>query len=409
MNHHRLQIGQGPIAVRALELTEPLQVGNLETYGQVRLALMWQGMPVGWLDLAHGGEATIPPTVLQRAVDNLPWTQPEPTIALDPGVSVSIVIATCDRPEALKRCLESLMGQRSDRWVEILVIDNRPTQGPTEQIATAFPKVRYIAEARPGGSFARNAGFAASRGEIVITLDDDVVVPPNWLEQMVAPFAQSDIDVVTGNLLPLALETPSQQIFEIYDGSLGRGFTSFEADYQWFSQRLLAVPTWELGATAMAAFRARTILDDPRVGWLDEQLGPGVPSGAGEDLYFFYRILQARRRLVYEPRAWGWHEHRRTMPELRQQLFNYSKGNIGYHLTVLLRHRDLRVLPTVLVFLPIYYAKRLLRWVWGDRAYPLSLIWVEIRGILAGPWGLWQSYWLIRKIGRSRRSRDRAT
>ncbi|NJM48285.1 MAG: hypothetical protein HC860_20670 [Alkalinema sp. RU_4_3] len=66
----------------------------------------------------------------------------------------------------------------------------------------------------------------------------------------------------------------------------------------------------------------------------------------------------------------------------------------------MLRDRDLRVLPTVLVFLPIYYAKRLLRWVWGDRDYPLNLTLVEIRGILAGPWGLWRSYWLIRKIGR---------
>jgi O-antigen biosynthesis protein len=75
---------------------------------------------------------------------------------------------------------------------------------------------------------------------------------------------------------------------------------------------------------------------------------------------------------------------------------------------VLIRDRDLRVLPTVLVFLPIYYAKRLLRWVLGDRAYPLSLTWVEIQGILAGPWGLWQSHRLIRKIGRLPRSRQRA-
>jgi O-antigen biosynthesis protein len=407
MKHH-LQIGQGPIAIRPLELAEPIVKMNLDNYRQVRIALMWQAMPVGWIDLPHDGSASLCADVLQTALAQALWTKPEMPIPLATAVSVSIVIATCDRPEALRRCLASLMAQQSDRPMEILVIDNRPTQGHTEQIATAFPKVRYIPEARPGGSFARNAGFAASQGEIVITLDDDVVVPPNWLENLVAPFARPEIDVVTGNLLPLALETSSQQIFEIYDGSLGRGFTSFEADYQWFSQRFLAVPTWELGATAIAAFRASTILADPRVGWMDERLGPGVPSGAGEDLYFFYRILKAGYRLVYEPRAWGWHEHRRTLPELRKQLFNYSKGNIGYHLTVLIRDRDLRVLPTVLVFLPIYYAKRLLRWVLGDRDYPLSLTWVEIQGILAGPRGLWQSYWLIRKIGRLPRSRHGA-
>jgi O-antigen biosynthesis protein len=408
MKYH-LQMGQGPIAIRSLELTKPLTAIALEGYRQVRIALMWKNMPVGWLDLAHDGAPQLAADVLQMALDHGIWPQPEQPIPLPVEVSVSIVIATCNRPEALKRCLESLMGQRSDRSIEILVIDNRPSQGSTEAIARAFPKVRYIAEARPGGSFARNAGFAASRGEIVITLDDDVMVPPNWLENLVAPFARPDIDVVTGNLLPLALETASQQIFEIYDGSLGRGFTAFEVDRQWFDHRFLAVPTWELGATAIAAFRSSAILADPRVGWMDEMLGPGVPSGAGEDLYFFYRILKAGHRLAYEPRAWGWHEHRLTLPELRKQLFNYSKGNIGYHLTVLLRDRDLRVLPTVLVFLPIYYAKRLLRWVLGDRDYPLSLTWVEITGILAGPWGLWQSYWLIRKIGRFPRSSGRAT
>ncbi len=396
------QTSYAPIKVLALELSVPLApIDQLQNYHQVRAFLLWQDLPVGYVDIPHDGSEILEVAALQTAIDRHPWSLDPAAKPLDPSIPVSIVLATCDRPESLKRCLTALMEQKSDRPLEILVIDNRPTQGNTQAIALGFPKVRYIAEPRPGGSFARNAGFAASTGEIVITLDDDVVVPPHWLETLVAPFGRPEIAVVTGNLLPLSLETPSQQIFEAYDGSLGRGFARFETDRQWFTRQRLAVPTWELGATAICALRAE-VLADPRVGWMDEVLGPGMPSGAGEDLYFFYRILKAGHRFVYEPGGWGWHEHRRTMGELKRQIFNYSKGNIGYHLTVLLREKDWRVLPTVLVFLPIYYGKRLLKWGLGDRHYPLSLILLEISGNLCGPWALWQSHRLIRKIGRLR-------
>ena len=45
-----------------------------------------------------------------------------------------------------------------------------------------------------------------------------------------------------------------------------------------------AFPAWELGATANAAFR-RDVFDDPEVGLMDVALGPGTPSGVGEDSY----------------------------------------------------------------------------------------------------------------------------
>ena len=71
-----------------------------------------------------------------------------------------------------------------------------------------------------------------------------------------------------------------------------------------------AVPTWKLGATANAAFRA-AIFSDPAIGVLDEALGAGMPTGCSEDTYLFYRILKAGHTIVYEPAAWVWHEHRR--------------------------------------------------------------------------------------------------
>ncbi len=414
MSHHKPKSipTWNPIAVRSVELSRPLvPIEDVQAFAVVRLFLFWQDVPVAWVDFANQYQ-TISVERLEPIIAAQSWEKPIETDRLSDAIPVSIVIATCDRPESLTQCLQAILAQRTTRSVQILVIDNRPNSGYTKPVIDWFfnsveiPKpftLTYLAESRPGGSFARNEGFRAATGEIVMTVDDDVTLPPDWLERILTPFNEPSVAVVTGNLLPGELDTRSQQIFENYgNGGLGRGFKSFEADRAWFDRQRLAVPTWELGATANAAFRS-DLFRDRRVGLMDEVLGPGMPSGAGEDLYFFYRILKAGYRLRYEPLAWGWHQHRRTMAELKRQLFNYGKGNIAYHSTVLICDRDLRVLPMVFIFLPIYCFKQVLIAMFIDRRYPVSLRLTEIAGLFAGPWGYWRSVQLIKRIGRGDR------
>jgi hypothetical protein len=170
------------------------------------------------------------------------------------------------------------------------------------------------------------------------------------------------------------------------------------------------VPTWELGATANAAFRA-SIFAHPEIGLLDEALGAGTPTGCSEDTYLFYKVLKAGYTIAYEPSAYVWHKHRREMRALRNQLYNYGKGHVAYHLTTLLRDRDKRAVAQLLVRLPISYRWRLVsslkrhlslkRLSYLDSGYPLRLILLEARGNLAGPWSLWKSYRRVKREGRS--------
>ena len=328
---------------------------------------------------------------------------------LSAGTPISIVVATLDRPNDLRCCLKYLMAQKTSHPVEIVVVDNNPASGLTPPVIAEFPKVVLVNEPRKGLAYARNAGFVASTGDIVVATDDDVVMPPDWLEKLIAPFARPDVMIVTGNVFPLELENAAQYYFEQY-GGLGRGFRKIEANRQWFeSFQRHAVPTWELGATANAAFRA-TIFSDPQIGLMDEALGPGMPSGVGEDTYLFYKVLKAGYTLVYEPSAYVWHEHRRTMASLRRQLYNYSKGHIAYHMTTVLRDRDFRGLKQILIHLPLW---RLRRTAWhvrdlvkgdlfrGNGHYPVSLTLIEIVGNLLGIWALWQSRRRVRREGRS--------
>jgi cellulose synthase/poly-beta-1,6-N-acetylglucosamine synthase-like glycosyltransferase len=230
-----------------------------------------------------------------------------------------------------------------------------------------------------------------------------VIIPPGWIEALAAPFRDPAVMAVTGNVLPLELEFAAQRFYEAY-GGLGRGFERRVVDGGWFREFRTAVPTWNLGATANAAFRA-TIFADPAIGLMDEALGPGMPSGVGEDTYLFYKVLKAGHRLVYEPAAYVWHRHRRTIPELRRQMYGYSKGHVAYHLTTLSRDGDRRSLVRLFYSLPMTYARRAIERLRRRSDYPLTLILTEMAGTLAGPWALWRARRLVRRFGPSARPR----
>ena len=232
-----------------------------------------------------------------RRISRFPWSSPRTT-------ALTIYVTACAASHSRAR-LDPL---------EIIVVDNHPTSGATPSVATEFPGV-VLLMCHGRAICARNRGIRASHGDIVVTTDDDVTMPPDWLETLLSPFVEHDVMAVTGNILPLELETASQRHFEAY-GGLGRGFERLVVDGNWFRQFRSAVPTWTLGATANAAFRA-TIFAQPQIGFLDETLGPGTPAGCGEDTYLFYKILKANWILVYEPSAFVFHKHRRDLGALR--------------------------------------------------------------------------------------------
>jgi GT2 family glycosyltransferase len=402
------------VAVRIVDIAQRLApLTDVCGYGRIRAFVFDDGVLVGSVDIGNARQpvsalrlreaigAGLSYPLMTRALEKQLGLNRTPELAA--GVSVSVVIPTCNRPDDLRRCLTALRRQRSPRGCEIVVIDNRPgPDSPTPSVAREFPEVRFIDEPRPGLSYARNAGFAASTGDILIAIDDDVVVPEGWLDRLIAPFARPEVMAVTGHVLPLELETRSQCDFEAY-GGLGKGFNRFEVDGEWFRSLRGAVPTWHLGATANAAFRA-AIFDDPRIGMLDEALGAGMPTGCSEDTYLFYRILKAGHTIVYEPTAFVWHRHRRTDEALRHQIHCYSKGHVAYHLTTLLRDGDRRALVRLGYSLPKTYLRRAYARLRRRSDYPLHLILTEIAGTLAGPWALWQSRRRVRRFGPGARS-----
>ncbi|MGB2716880.1 MAG: glycosyltransferase family A protein, partial [Vicinamibacterales bacterium] len=271
-----------PIGIRMVDVGQSLRpLTDVTAYPRVRVFVTDGPDLIGSVDIWNAQRTIAAPRLRQAIAQALGHQlarrgltrqlgESGPVEALPHDVSVSIVVPTCDRPDDLRHCLEALRAQRTARPLEIVVVDNRPGRGPARQVARDFAHVVLVEEKRQGLSYARNAGFLAAHGDILVATDDDAVAPPDWIERLVAPFARPEVTAVTGQVLPLELETEAQCRFEAY-GGLGKGFEPLEVNRHWFRACKGAVPTWRLGATANAAFRA-SALHDPAIGMLDEAL-----------------------------------------------------------------------------------------------------------------------------------------
>ena len=103
---------------------------------------------------------------------------------------LSFVVPAYNEEAYLPACLESILAQTRDLGepVEIIVVNNASTDR-TREVALGYPGVRVVDEPRKGLTFARQAGFAASTGELIANVDSDSRLTPGWVEQVLTTFA----------------------------------------------------------------------------------------------------------------------------------------------------------------------------------------------------------------------------
>ena len=253
--------------------------------------------------------------------------------------SVAVIISTAGRPEQLARCIRSLLAQRRAE-LEVVVVDNRPAEARTlrvvEAIAADDARVRYVAEPRVGLSVARNRGVSETNADLVAFTDDDVVADEGWLEWLLRPFTEPGVTVACGMVLPLELQTEAQKRFEQYAGfSKGMQRRTYDLWSGPSPGRLLyPFVNGAIGVGNNMAFRRAEII---ATGGFDTALGAGSPAGSCEETWAFSKAILRGGRIVYEPRALCWHEHRKDGDALRDQIFGYGLG-LGAVLTKALTH-----------------------------------------------------------------------
>jgi glycosyltransferase involved in cell wall biosynthesis len=123
---------------------------------------------------------------------------------------LSFVVPAYNEEAYLPACLESILDQTRTLpagTVEIIVVNNASTDR-TRDVALSYPGVLVVDEPRKGLTFARQAGFAASTGELIANVDSDSRLTPNWVSTVLSTFAEADAHIRTHarplNAKPLA-------------------------------------------------------------------------------------------------------------------------------------------------------------------------------------------------------------
>lgn len=251
------------------------------------------------------------------------------------SLKVSVIVPTKNRPEMLRRCLESIVqSQPSYAYDELIVVDNSDDQTKirlNRRIAQDM-RVHYCQEARPGLAFARNTGIRASAGGIIVFADDDFVVHKDWIRELVPNYGDSGVICCTGRILPYRRDKASyvfartmgydrgdkRRIFTTADISLLKLLKTMTSIGQMRLGNKTPVP-WAIGA-GFCSFR-KGIFNE--LGYFDEGLRVGTIS-AGEDMDMFYRILKARYNIVYEPRAVVSHDDPQTIEGVLDKAYAYG-------------------------------------------------------------------------------------
>jgi GT2 family glycosyltransferase len=286
----------------------------------------------GCIEMPGGSSALV--EGLRSTANRCPGGKP-PTC----DTSVAVIISTAGREQQLEHCIRSLLAQRRAD-LEVVVVDNRPATAETwrtvRPIMAEDSRVRYVAEPRVGLSVARNRGVSETDAELVAFTDDDVVADEGWLEWLTAPFAEPDVTVACGMVLPLELHTKAQKRFEQYAGfSKGLERRSYGLQSGPVPGRLLyPFVNGVIGVGNNMAFRRTEIIAS---GGFDAALGAGSAAGSCEETWAFSQAILRGGRIVYEPRALCWHEHRKDGDALRDQIFGYGLG-LGAVLTKALTH-----------------------------------------------------------------------
>lgn len=117
---------------------------------------------------------------------------------------VSIVIVNYNGKAFLDKCLSSLSRQTYPS-IEVIMVDNGSTDGSIQIAREKYPSVKIIEN---GGNLgfckANNIGIEASKGDFVITLNNDTEALPGWVEEHVkAMTARADVGMCSSKMMSM--------------------------------------------------------------------------------------------------------------------------------------------------------------------------------------------------------------
>ncbi|MBI1882393.1 MAG: glycosyltransferase [Chloroflexi bacterium] len=376
-----------PTRIVDLELSQQLDpIWGLEGYDGLNILVRYHSRPLGWIYIPVR-KPMISAEQLHRVItDELGWELMQTVLgeqfsngwtgntSLPP---ISVVVCTHERTNLLKLCLQALLALDYPDY-EIIVVDNAPPNDNTAQLVSSLP-IRYAREEQPGLSWARNRGITEARYDIVAFIDDDTRPDRGWLRAIATTFASSEVMAVTGLVVPAELETTPQIRFE-YSYGLSRGLQCRTIRRESLTDQGL-IWTRDFGVGTNMAFRRHLFA---KIGPFDVALGVGTPSGGGDDIEMFHRLIVQGYTLVYDPAALVWHTHRRDAGSLRQWVYDNGRS-FGCYLLTCARNHTVSIRSILRFAVRDWLVWWILRRPRRPGKFPRHLIALELAGALLSP------------------------
>jgi GT2 family glycosyltransferase len=144
------------------------------------------------------------------------------------ALSVSAILPTHDRPASLRRCVESILAQT--RLPDELIVVNDGSDDLhadlIDELNASTVPTRFLRRDEASSTASRNAGLDAATGDIMLLLEDDIVLPPDFTTRLVDLYA-ADADGVVGGIGPVIREPDTEslsgRLWLAVERLLGRG------------------------------------------------------------------------------------------------------------------------------------------------------------------------------------------
>jgi GT2 family glycosyltransferase len=203
---------------------------------------------------------------------------------------------------------------------EIIVVDQTPEPDAETQRAlnewNADGSIRWIRQIEPNASMARNTGALSATGSVLLFLDDDIKIKPEFMTAYMEAFADEMVNGVAGQVLEGSAETLDELPSKAIDPQTG--WIHFPRNY---SKPCLT----EWMASGNFAIRRDLFL---RVGGMDANYEKGAYR---EESDFAMRLMRTGHRFLFQPRASVYHLGAAGAPEGGSRSWIRNKRIAGWH------------------------------------------------------------------------------
>jgi GT2 family glycosyltransferase len=220
------------------------------------------------------------------------------------GRGASIVIPNWNGRHLLEKYLPAAVAaSAADPAHEVIVVDNGSSDGSAEFVRQRFPTVRLIAlEENLGFGGGSNTGVKAASNDIVVLLNSDMRVEPDFLAPLVEDFAAEDVFAVSCQIF---FSDPAKRREEtgLTEGWWEHG--GLQVTHHIDDELSEPYPCFYGGGGSCAFHRGKFL----ELGGFDELFRPFYL----EDTGLGYMAWKRGWKVLYEPRSVVYHEHRGTI------------------------------------------------------------------------------------------------